>query len=182
MDPTKVVVRAMGFGRSGKVTTCLLLAVWRLACRLKLDAGSWLERSGAPVTQNVRNSQKYGGPGVPLGAPWDSEGLAREVRNHLGDGLGVCLGSVGPSFYNIFKKSVICSFRCHSRTEVLLEQVQAPKLEALRAKSHARTVQSDVEGASQSGKDSQVWLFGLAVNVMQLTGNQPRSKSRPGKA
>ncbi len=103
---------------------------------------------------------------MPLGAPWGSERPAREVLNHLGDGLVVTLGSAGGVFHDILQKSVICSFRCHSRTEVLLEQVQAPKLEPFcykSLKSCAKAPYNCLEGQCQSGQDSQGWPVGSVL-------------------
>ena len=44
---------------------------------------------------------------VPLGTPCGSEGPARDVLNHLGNGLGVTLGSVGVVFYDLLETNVI---------------------------------------------------------------------------
>ena len=69
-------------------------------------------------------------------------------------------------FLLIFQKSVICRIRCHSQAEVLLLQVQAPKLELLGPKSQSRAVQScKSEGPGQSSLDGR---FGLAGGVMRM--------------
>ena len=52
---------------------------------------------------------------MPVGAPWGSERPALEVLNHLGDGLGVTVGSGGCVSYDISQKSVILLFRCLSQ-------------------------------------------------------------------
>ena len=61
---------------------------------------------------------------------------------------------------------MICIIRCHSAAEVLLLQVQAPKLELLGPKSQSRTVQSCK--SEVPGQSSLAGRFGLAGGVMGM--------------
>ena len=95
------------------------------------------------------------------------------VPNHLGNGLGITLGSAGYVFQEILRKSVVLPFRCHSRAEWLLMRIRVSRLEPCGHKSHARTAQNGFEGLGRS----KVWTVSArcSVGVMEIAANRRKA-------
>ena len=60
------------------------------------------------------------------GSLWEHLRALNGVPNHLGNGLGITLGSVGCVWHEISWKRDVLLFRCHSAAELLFMQVWAP--------------------------------------------------------